>query len=98
MSNEPIHFTNPGITLQVGGSRQVLIITSDGRLVAGEGLSQDEASQEAFRCLTEVFKFDWDTRAELEKENELLRTKVLEMDQTIFNLRYPGIKISGLPQ
>lgn len=76
----------------------VMTITNDGRLVPGEGLSNDAATRECFNLLMENFKFEWNTRAALEKENELLRTKVLEMDQTIFNLRYPGMKISGLPQ
>lgn len=76
--------------------REVMRITADGRLVAGEGLSHDQAGREFFRCLTEVFQFNWDTRAELVKENELLKSKVLEMDQTILGLRHPGIKIPGL--
>ena len=53
------------------GPKTVLIITPDGRLEAGEGLSHDEVSRELFKICSTYYG----TRtAELERENAALRT------------------------
>jgi hypothetical protein len=52
------------------GPKTVLIITPDGRLEAGEGLSNDEVSRELFKICSTYYG----TRtAELERENAALR-------------------------
>ena len=52
------------------GPKAVLIITPDGRLEAGEGLSHDEVSRELFKICSTYYG----TRtAELERENAMLR-------------------------
>jgi len=52
------------------GPKTVLIITPDGRLEAGEGLSHDEVSRELFKICSTYYG----TRtAELERENAALR-------------------------
>ena len=57
------------------GPKEVLIITPDGRLEAGEGLSHDEVSRELFKICSTYYG----TRtAELERENAALREWVKE--------------------
>ena len=52
------------------GPKTVLIITPDGRLEAGEGLSHDEVSRELFKICS---KYYGTRTAELERENAALR-------------------------
>ncbi len=44
----------PSITFSVPG-REVLRITSDGRMILGEGLSAEDATQQAAKLLIEEF-------------------------------------------
>ena len=52
--------THPAITLSCAPNREVLRITSDGRLILGEGLSQDEATQNAAKALIAAFELQID--------------------------------------
>ena len=59
------------------GPKAVLIITPDGRLEAGEGLSHDEVSRELFKICSTYYG----TRtAELERENAALRADKERLD------------------
>jgi len=53
--------------------KTVLIITPDGRLEAGEGLSNDEVSRELFKSCSTYFDARMDA---LERENAELRNKI----------------------
>lgn len=63
--------TEPSLTLVDNAeNRLILMITKDGRLEAGEGLSHDEASRKFFDILKEHFAC---RMAELNRENTALR-------------------------
>jgi hypothetical protein len=53
-TNSPISFPYPSITFN-NANREVLRITQDGRLIIGEGLSTDEATQVAAKMLIDAF-------------------------------------------
>ena len=53
-TNSPISFPYPSITFN-NANREVLRITHDGRLIIGEGLSTDEATQVAAKMLIDAF-------------------------------------------
>ncbi len=61
------------------GPKAVLIITPDGRLEAGEGLSHDEVSRELFKICSTYYG----TRtAELERENAKLRERIQQLESS----------------
>lgn len=53
--NHPFVY-NPGITICAEANREVLRITPDGRMILGEGLSQDEATQATAKALVACFE------------------------------------------
>jgi hypothetical protein len=53
-SNSQISLPNPSITFN-NANREVLRITAEGRLIIGEGLSTEEATQEAAKMLITAF-------------------------------------------
>jgi hypothetical protein len=55
-TNSPISFPYPSITFNKGAEWEVLRITHDGRLIIGEGLSTDEATQVAAKLLISAFE------------------------------------------
>jgi ABC-type phosphate transport system auxiliary subunit len=80
-TNSPISFPYPSITFN-NANREVLRITHDGRLIIGEGLSTEEATQQAAKLLIASFEkeiqkmVDARIAAELTRlrdENKLLR-------------------------
>jgi len=54
-TDSQISFPNPSITFN-SENREVLRITHDGRLVCGEGLSTEEATQETAKMLITAFE------------------------------------------
>ena len=54
-TNSPISFPYPSITFN-NANREVLRIAHDGRLIIGEGLSTDEATQVAAKMLVDAFE------------------------------------------
>ena len=54
-TNSPISFPYPSITFN-NSNLAVLRITSEGRLIIGEGLSTDEATQVAAKMLVDAFE------------------------------------------
>jgi hypothetical protein len=54
-TNSPISFPYPSITFN-NANREVLRITHDGRMIIGEGLSTEEATQEAAKMLIASFE------------------------------------------
>ena len=48
--------SNPGIAIFAEANREVLRITPDGRMILGEGLSQDEATQATAKALVALFE------------------------------------------
>jgi hypothetical protein len=57
---------SPSIRFVHSDGKNVFTITSDGLLVAGEGLSNDEASRALFKACETTFEIEWNTRAQLE--------------------------------
>jgi hypothetical protein len=47
-------FLNPSVTFNMP-NREVLRITHDGRMICGEGLSTEEATQQAAKMLIDAF-------------------------------------------
>ena len=54
-TNSPISFPYPSITFN-NSNLAVLRITSEGRMIIGEGLSTDEATQVAAKMLVDAFE------------------------------------------
>ena len=48
--------SNPGIAIFAEANREVLRITPYGRMILGEGLSQDEATQATAKALVALFE------------------------------------------
>ena len=54
-TNSPISVPYPSITFNKGSNLAVLHITSEGRMIIGEGLSTEEATQQAAKMLIDAF-------------------------------------------
>ena len=74
--------------------KTVLIITPDGRLEAGEGLSNDEVSRELFKSCSTYFDARMDA---LERENAELRNKIAALDRKSTRLNSRHVSESRMP-
>jgi hypothetical protein len=82
--DSPLSEIASSITLNTA-NREVLRITADGRLVTGEGLSADEATQEAAKLL--IASFEEQIQKMVEKRIAAEREKVRVLREALENLR-----------
>lgn len=80
----------PGITFHGGGTKEVLRITPDGRMILGEGLSQDEATQAAAKALVALFEQQFEAARKDSERLDWLERNVQEVGFERMNERVLG--------
>ena len=86
LSIQPNTFYDPPNTITLhSANKEVLRITHDGRLVTGEGLSAEEATQQAAKLL--ISSFEAEIKKMVEKRIAAEREKVRVLRDALENLR-----------
>ena len=77
--------TPPNTITLHSANKEVLRITHDGRMICGEGLSKEEATQEAAKLL--IASFEGQIQQMVEKRIDAEREKVHVLREALENLR-----------
>ena len=82
--------SNPGIAIFAEANREVLRITPDGRMILGEGLSQDEATQATAKALVALFEQQFESARKDSERLDWLERNVQEVGFERMNERVLG--------